>query len=305
MQAGIITLGRMGVDIARPQVGHGGRAIAYDREHHAVVALTRHGAASAAGPIELVRRAASVRSRAASRACGKITQDAICRADAARTGRCRNCRRATRPGKITSAGLRHLSSRLHAFGVPSAPYCLMISSQQEIIDRLGPTFMALAPGTGNAPALSERDGRHLRIECGYIHAGSSGARQFVKMAHNGMSIMQSYAEVFDIRKNAGSEALRFNLDIADIAEVWRRGGFIPSWLLDLAAPALANGPSLDACSGFVEDSREGRWTEQFDETVAIDPLAAALFARLLSRRFAEKTLSGMRKGFSRPKALQP
>jgi 6-phosphogluconate dehydrogenase len=94
----------------------------------------------------------------------------------------------------------------------------MISGHQEIIDRLGPTFAALAPGTGNVPALSERDGSDLRIECGYTYAGSSGASHFVKIVHNGMSIMQGYAEVFDIRKNAGSEALRFKLDIADIGE---------------------------------------------------------------------------------------
>jgi 6-phosphogluconate dehydrogenase len=112
-----------------------------------------------------------------------------------------------------------------------------------------------------------------------------------------MSIMQAFAEVFDVQKNAGSEAL--------LEAERRRGSFSISWLLDLPAAAVANGQSLDAYAGFVEPSDEGRWTEQFDEAVAIDALSAALLARFLSQRFAEKTLSAMRKGFGRPKALQP
>jgi 6-phosphogluconate dehydrogenase len=189
----------------------------------------------------------------------------------------------------------------------------MIADQKEIVVCLDPIVTALTPGTGNVPAFSGRDGRDLPIACGYFHVGSSGAGHFVKTVHNGVEyrLMQAYARVFDIPKNAGTEALpeaeRFNLDIADIAEMWRRGSVITSSLLDLAACALANEGSLDGCCGFVQHSGEGRRTEQaaIDETAAVDLLSAAVFAWFRSRRLAEKTLSAMRTGFSRPKALQP
>jgi 6-phosphogluconate dehydrogenase len=187
-------------------------------------------------------------------------------------------------------------------------YCMMIGGDKEVVDRLDPIFGALAPGVGDVPATPGRDGRDPRVGRGYIHAGPNGAGHFVKMVHNGIEygLMQAYAEGFDILKNAGSNALpeaeRFDLDIADIAEVWRRGSVITSWLLDLTASALATDPALDAYSGFVEDSGEGRWTVQaaIDEAVPVDVLSAALFARFRSRRehtFAEKILSAMRKGF--------
>jgi 6-phosphogluconate dehydrogenase len=146
------------------------------------------------------------------------------------------------------------------------------------------------------------------VECGYIHAGPSGAGHFVKMVHNGIEygLMQAYAEGFDILRNAGAKSLpdsqRFDLDIADVAEVWRRGSVITSWLLDLTAAALAKDPALGAYSGFVEDSGEGRWTIEaaIAEAVPAEVLAAALFTRFRSRQdhtFAEKVLSAMRKGF--------
>ncbi len=187
-------------------------------------------------------------------------------------------------------------------------YCLMIGGEKDVVDRLDPIFAALAPGPGDVPPSSGRDGRDPRVEHGYIRAGPNGAGHFVKMVHNGIEygLMQAYAEGFDILKNAGSDALpeaeRFDLDIADIAEVWRRGSVITSWLLDLTASALASDPGLDAYSGVVEDSGEGRWTVQaaIAEAVPVEVLSAALFARFRSRRehtFAEKILSAMRKGF--------
>jgi len=177
-----------------------------------------------------------------------------------------------------------------------------------VVDRLDPIFAALAPGIGDIPRTPGREGRDARIEQGYIHAGPVGAGHFVKMIHNGIEygLMQAYAEGFDILKNANSEALpsehRFDLDIADIAEAWRRGSVIPSWLLDLTASALAENRSLDNYSGFVEDSGEGRWTVNaaIDEAVPAEVLTAALFARFRSRKehtFAEKILSAMRAGF--------
>jgi 6-phosphogluconate dehydrogenase len=187
-------------------------------------------------------------------------------------------------------------------------YCMMIGGDKAVVDRLDPIFACLAPGIGDIPRTEGREGRDPRIEQGYIHAGPVGAGHFVKMIHNGIEygLMQAYAEGFDILKNADSEALpaehRFEFDLADIAEVWRRGSVIPSWLLDLTASALARHPTLETYSGFVEDSGEGRWTVNaaIDEAVPAEVLTAALFARFRSRQdhtFAEKILSAMREGF--------
>jgi 6-phosphogluconate dehydrogenase len=184
----------------------------------------------------------------------------------------------------------------------------MIGGYAEIVHRLDPLFAALAPGAGDIPRTAGRTGRDPRAEQGYIHAGPSGAGHFVKMIHNGIEygLMQAYAEGFDILRNANSAALppehRFDLDIADIAEVWRRGSVITSWLLDLTAGALAQSPTLETYSGFVEDSGEGRWTVNaaIDEAVSADVITAALYARFRSRKqhtFAEKILSAMRHGF--------
>ncbi len=185
---------------------------------------------------------------------------------------------------------------------------MMIGGAKEIVDRLDPIFKALAPGLGNAPRTPGRDGRDPRAEQGYIHAGPNGAGHFVKMVHNGIEygLMQAFAEGFDILKNANSDGLpeetRFDLDLTDIAEVWRRGSVISSWLLDLTASALAADPKLAGFEGVVEDSGEGRWTVMaaIEEAVPADVLSAALYTRFRSRRehtFAEKILSAMRKGF--------
>jgi 6-phosphogluconate dehydrogenase len=185
---------------------------------------------------------------------------------------------------------------------------MMIGGDKKIVDRLDPIFKALAPGPGDAPRTPKRDGRDPRAEQGYIHAGPNGAGHFVKMVHNGIEygLMQAFAEGFDILKNANSDALpadvRFDLDLTDIAEVWRRGSVISSWLLDLTASALAADPKLAGFEGVVEDSGEGRWTimAAIEEAVPADVLSAALYTRFRSRRehtFAEKILSAMRKGF--------
>jgi 6-phosphogluconate dehydrogenase len=187
-------------------------------------------------------------------------------------------------------------------------YCMMIGGEKAVVDRLDPIFAALAPGAGEIPRTPGREDRDPRIEQGYIHAGPVGAGHFVKMIHNGIEygLMQAYAEGFDILKNANIEALpadhRYDFDLADIAEVWRRGSVIPSWLLDLTSTALADSPLLSEYSGFVEDSGEGRWTVNaaIDEAVPAEVLTAALYARFRSRKehtFAEKILSAMRAGF--------
>jgi 6-phosphogluconate dehydrogenase len=194
-------------------------------------------------------------------------------------------------------------------------YCMMIGGDKQTVERLDPIFAALAPGIGNIPRTEGRESRDPRVEQGYLHAGPVGTGHFVKMVHNGIEygLMQAYAEGFDILKNANIENLptehRFDLDIADIAEVWRRGSVIPSWLLDLTASALAKNPTLTSYSGFVEDSGEGRWTVNaaIDEAVPAEVLTAALFARFRSRKehtFAEKILSAMREGFGGHKEPQ-
>jgi 6-phosphogluconate dehydrogenase len=187
-------------------------------------------------------------------------------------------------------------------------YCLMIGGDTESVAHLDPIFATLAPGKGDIPATPAREGRDPRVELGYLHAGPSGAGHFVKMIHNGIEygMMQAMAEGFDILRNRAAESLpeaeRFDLDLADVAEVWRRGSVVTSWLLDLSASALAKDGHLENFSGVVADSGEGRWTLEaaIEEAVPADVLAAALFTRFRSRQdhtFAEKMLSAMRLGF--------
>jgi 6-phosphogluconate dehydrogenase len=214
-----------------------------------------------------------------------------------------------RAGQLRSRGLHYIDVGTSGgvWGLERG-YCLMIGGEAPVVERLDPIFAALAPGRGDLPATPGREGRDARAEQGYIHAGPNGAGHFVKMIHNGIEygLMQAYAEGFDILRNASSSALppehRFGFDVADIAEVWRRGSVITSWLLDLTATALAEDEHLSTYSGSVEDSGEGRWTIQaaIDEAVPAEVLTAALYARFRSRQehtFAEKMLSAMRKGF--------
>jgi 6-phosphogluconate dehydrogenase len=187
-------------------------------------------------------------------------------------------------------------------------YCMMIGGPAEAVAHLDPIFRTLAPGRGAIARTPGRETMSGTAEEGYIHCGPSGAGHFVKMVHNGIEygMMQAYAEGFDIFRNATSrevpEDYRYDLDLADIAEVWRRGSVVSSWLLDLTAMALAENPTLAEYTGFVEDSGEGRWTIQaaIDEAVPAEVLSAALFTRFRSRQqhtFAEKMLSAMRQKF--------
>jgi 6-phosphogluconate dehydrogenase len=187
-------------------------------------------------------------------------------------------------------------------------YCLMIGGAREAVQHLDPIFAALAPGIGDIPRTPGREASDSRAEHGYIHAGPVGAGHFVKMVHNGIEygLMQAYAEGFDILRNKDSkdlpEAERFTLNLPDIAEVWRRGSVISSWLLDLSAAALAKDPLLEKFSGYVQDSGEGRWTIEaaIEEAVPANVLSSALFTRFRSRQehtFGEKILSAMRFGF--------
>jgi 6-phosphogluconate dehydrogenase len=187
-------------------------------------------------------------------------------------------------------------------------YCLMIGGDASVVERLDPIFRSLAPGAGDIPVTAGRGGRDARVELGYLHCGPSGAGHFVKMIHNGIEygLMQAYAEGFNILRGAASDQLpadqRYQLDLPDIAEVWRRGSVVSSWLLDLTAAALAEDPELSQYSGLVEDSGEGRWTinAAIEEAVPAHVLTAALYARFRSREkssFSDKLLSAMRKKF--------
>jgi 6-phosphogluconate dehydrogenase len=187
-------------------------------------------------------------------------------------------------------------------------YCLMIGGPREAVERLDPVFKTLAPGRGDIPRTPGREKIAGTAEQGYVHCGPSGAGHFVKMVHNGIEygLMQAYAEGFDIFRGANRTDLpedqRYDLNLGDIAEVWRRGSVVSSWLLDLTAMALAENPTLSEYSGFVEDSGEGRWTIQaaIDESVPAEVLSAALYTRFRSRQehtFAERVLSAMRQKF--------
>jgi 6-phosphogluconate dehydrogenase len=193
---------------------------------------------------------------------------------------------------------------------------MMLGGPKEAVERLDPIFRTLAPGIGDIQRTPGREKLGGTAELGYLYCGPSGAGHFVKMVHNGIEygLMQAYAEGFDIFRNAGSEQLpqeiRYPLNVADIAEVWRRGSVVSSWLLDLSAIALAEDASLSEYTGYVQDSGEGRWTIQaaLDEAVPVDVLSAALFTRFRSRQehtFAEKLLSAMRQKFGGHIELKP
>jgi 6-phosphogluconate dehydrogenase len=184
-------------------------------------------------------------------------------------------------------------------------YCMMVGGEKDVVQRLDPIFKTLAPGRGNVERTPGRDRVGGTAEDGYLHCGPAGAGHFVKMVHNGIEygIMQAIAEGFDIMRGAGNptvaEEHRYNLPVSDIAEVWRRGSVLSSWLIDLTAKALVEDPALAKFAGSVQDSGEGRWTVMaaVEEAVSADVIAASLFVRFRSRQehsFAEKLLSAMR-----------
>ena len=200
-------------------------------------------------------------------------------------------------------------------------YCQMIGGEAEIVQRLEPIFKALAPGVAGAPRTPGASGEPGPAENGYLHCGSNGAGHFVKMVHNGIEygVMAAYAEGLNIIKNANAgkvkrevdaettplrnpELYQYDVDLAQVAEVWRRGSVIGSWLLDLTAAALRANPDLSNFQGRVSDSGEGRWTLQaaIDEGIPAPVISSALFTRLSSRgaeQFEDKVMSAMRHEF--------
>ncbi|MBN8960994.1 MAG: decarboxylating 6-phosphogluconate dehydrogenase [Rhizobiales bacterium] len=318
MQLAVVGLGRMGANIARRVMKYGGhQTVVYDKSAEAVAALAKDGSTGVASLEDLVAKLDAPRTVWVMLPSGPITETAIetlgtllSKGDVVIDGGNTFWQDDIRRGKTLAArGIHYLDVGTSGgvWGLERG-YCMMIGGDKDVVTRLDPIFKALAPGRGDIPPTPGREKRDPRVEQGYIHAGPVGSGHFVKMIHNGIEygLMQAYAEGFDILKNANSDALpadhRFDLDIADIAEVWRRGSVIPSWLLDLTASALAKQPTLENYSGFVEDSGEGRWTVNaaIDEAVPAEVLTAALYTRFRSRRdhtFAEKILSAMRAGF--------
>src|ERR1700723_4787566 len=244
MQIGVICPGRLGGNITRRLIQNGHEAVVYDHDPKAVAELSRDGAAGVDGLEKLVQKLRAPRAVWVMLPAGKITEDTIsalgklfAAGDIVLDGGNTFWRDDIRRAKmLKERNIHHVDVGTSGgiWGLERG-YCMMIGGDKAIVDHLDPIFSALAPGLGDVPRTPKRDGRDPRAEQGYIHAGPNGAGHFVKMVHNGIEygLMQAYAEGFDILKNANSDALpadhRFDLDIPDIAEVWRRGSVIPSW----------------------------------------------------------------------------
>jgi len=317
MQLGVVGLGRMGGNIAQRLMRHGHSCVVYDKSADAVAAIAGKGATGSRSLDDLAAKLAAPRAIWLMLPAGKVTEDAVTQLgralqagdiliDGGNTFYKDDVRRAA---ELRQKGIHYLDVGTSGgvWGLERG-YCLMIGGDKEPVTHLDPIFSALAPGAGNIERTAGRDGRDKRPELGYMHCGPCGSGHFVKMIHNGIEygLMQAYAEGFAILKGATSEQRppdeRWDLDVADIAEVWRRGSVISSWLLDLTSIALASDPKLDGFTGVVEDSGEGRWTVMaaIEEAVPANVISAALYARFRSRDdhgFADRLLSAMRKEF--------
>jgi 6-phosphogluconate dehydrogenase len=317
MQLGVVGLGRMGGNIARRLMQGGHACVVYDRDPKAVADVTKDGA-QAAGDLRAfgdaltaprtvwVMLPAGAPTDETIAALGEILQAGDTVIDGGNTFYRDDIRRA-KALKPKGIGYVDVGTSGGVWGLARG-YCMMIGGETATVERLDPIFKTLAPGAGDIPRTRRAKDADPRAIEGYIHAGPVGSGHFVKMVHNGIEygLMQAYAEGFDILRNKDSDALpqdeRYDLNLPDIAEVWRRGSVISSWLLDLTAQALAGDARLEAYTGAVADSGEGRWTVEaaIEEAVPADVLAAALFARFRSREehtFGEKLLSAMRFGF--------
>ena len=320
MQLGVVGLGRMGGNIARRLTEKGHTCVVYDRDAAAVDRLAADHMTGAADLKDFVAKLVAPRAIWLMLPAGKITEDTIAALkpmlgrddiliDGGNTFYKDDIRRAN---ALKDAGIHYVDVGTSG-GVwgRERGYCMMIGGAQAAVDRIDPILSSLAPGRGDASVTPKRAGRKdldERAEQGYLHCGPVGAGHFVKMIHNGIEygLMQAYAEGFDILANKSStklpDAERYDLNIADIAEVWRRGSVVASWLLDLTSIALAEDATLSAFTGEVADSGEGRWTldAAIEEEVPVNVLAASLYARFRSRRdhtVADKMLSAMRNQF--------
>ena len=317
MQLGLIGLGRMGGNMARRLMVGGHAVVAWDRSAEAVRSLADAGAIAATSLDDLVARLAAPRAVWIMVPAGNPTEETVAALaerlqkddviiDGGNSHYKDDVRRAR---QVASRGIHYVDAGTSG-GVWGAErgYCLMVGGPREVFDRLTPVFRTLAPGQSSIPPTPSLDTQKTTAHEGFLYCGPAGAGHFVKMVHNGIEygLMQAYAEGFDIMRNAATanrpQDERYDLNLPDIAELWRRGSVISSWLLDLAARALASDPRLERFVGFVQDSGEGRWTVDaaIEEAVPADVLTAALYARFRSRRdhtFAEQLLSALRAQF--------
>jgi 6-phosphogluconate dehydrogenase len=313
----MIGLGRMGANIARRLMRGGHGIVGFDRDETVIANLSVEGATSARSIEELVAKMETPRIFWVMLPAGVPTESTIdtlislaSPGDIIIDGGNSFYKDDIRRAKACAAINLHYVDVGTSGGVWGLDrgYCMMIGGDVQTIKHLDPIFDTLAPGYGALTRTPGRNGPNNRAERGYIHAGPAGAGHFVKMVHNGIEygLMQAYAEGFDILKGKASEKLiqeeRFEIDLADVAEVWRRGSVISSWLLDLCASALADDHHLTGYSGNVSDSGEGKWTidAAMEEAVPAYVLSAALFARYRSRldtTYSDKLLSAMRYGF--------
>ncbi len=317
MQIGIIGLGRMGGNISLRLMRHNHGTVVYDTNEAAVDALAAQGATKATSIADMVAKLPSPRTVWVMLPAGAITEATITEVashmqagdiiiDGGNTMYKDDIRRAA---ELKAKGIVYVDVGTSGgvWGLERG-YCMMIGGEKAAVDHLDPIFKALAPGMGDVPRTPGREERNPTAEEGYLHCGPAGSGHFVKMIHNGIEygMMQAFAEGFNVMKHKNSpdlpENMRFDLNMGDIAEVWRRGSVVSSWLLDLTAQALATDEDLEAFSGSVSDSGEGRWTidAAVEEAVPVPVLAASLWARFSSRAqstYGDKMLSAMRFGF--------
>jgi len=329
MQLAMIGLGRMGASMVRRLMKQGHGCVVHDRQPAEVAKLETDGAEGAASPAELVSKLNPPRAIWLMVPAGAVDQalaELVPHLDAGDIvidgGNSYYRDDIRRAKELAIAGLHHVDVGTSG-GVAGQErgYCLMIGGDDDVVKRLEPIFMALAPGAGAAQRTPGRSGGHADAEQGFLHCGAHGAGHFVKMVHNGIEygVMAAYAEGLSILRNANMgksvqttdaettplrepEFYQYELNLPDITEVWRRGSVIGSWLLDLTAGALLRDPQLEAYGGRVSDSGEGRWTLQaaIDEAVPAHVLSAAVYQRFASRGeagFANQVLSAMRHEF--------
>jgi 6-phosphogluconate dehydrogenase len=330
MQLGIVGLGRMGAGLARRIMRDGHSCVGYDVFPDAVKALKADGAIGSDSLADFAARLERPRTAWVMVPAGEITDKTISSlADVFEPG-----------DTIIDGGnsyyhddIRHAAALkkkgIHHVDVGTSGgvwgfergFCLMIGGEKEVVDRLGPIFASIAPGLDSAPRTPGRTGEPTSAERGYYHCGPNGAGHFVKMVHNGIEygLMAAYAEGLNIIKNADAgmrqreadaetapleepQYYQYQIDTTEVAEVWRRGSVVSSWLLDLSAAALQKSPQLEEFAGRVSDSGEGRWTSvaAIDTGVPAPVLTTALYSRFASRgldEFADRLLSAMRMQF--------
>jgi 6-phosphogluconate dehydrogenase len=317
MQIGMVGLGRMGGNMARRLMRGGHEVVAYATDPAAVKQISSEGATGVSTLDDLVARLTQPRTAWVMVPAGEATEQVVMelakrmsRGDVIIDGGNSFYKDDVRRKKMVEPqGIHYIDAGTSGgvWGLERG-YCLMIGGPRDVVERLDAIFNTLAPGMGSIPRTPGREKLAGTAEQGYLYCGPSGAGHFVKMVHNGIEygLMQSYAEGLDIFKNATSKDLepdlRYDLDLADITEVWRRGSVISSWLLDLTAQALVENPTLSNFEGVVADSGEGRWTvmQAVEEGVPADVLSASLYTRFRSRQehtFAERVLSAMRHKF--------